>query len=171
MSQLFVNLQTFYDMKNRIRKKVEIVKQCNANPSDNLSDLDLKIHEMSPNDECDVPLVFNDLNWDNSGGNAVYSDNFQGEENIIDTQEENHMNNVTDTENFGIPTSSQISEVHNLEEPEDNMIDEEIYDDIEEQNPSFVTVASPSSSNKAVDSDVQPSKSVHTVKVQLTQRI
>lgn len=35
-------------MKNRIRKKVELIRQCGASLSDNLSDLDLKIHEMSP---------------------------------------------------------------------------------------------------------------------------
>ncbi|KAJ6639724.1 hypothetical protein Bhyg_12471 [Pseudolycoriella hygida] len=39
---------SFYYMKNRIRKSVEMIRQTDANVKENLSELDFKLYSMSP---------------------------------------------------------------------------------------------------------------------------
>lgn len=108
-------------MKNRIRKKVELIRQCAANPKDNLSMLDLKIHEMSPMGDygmIDFPHELNDVNsstdMQNNGGNDC--DN----EVPNDLDDLNSETAIEDLQNFGNDASYKVPNDTVLSQEEQN---------------------------------------------------
>lgn len=118
-------------MKNRIRKKVELIRQCGANPSDNLSILDLQIYEMSS--VSDFQYDYDDLLPNEDG---LYSnDNQEDIENqmnienqmYVEHREQENASNETSLENMD--NSCHILVAETSEELDDYSYDQIIEED------------------------------------------
>lgn len=74
--------QSLYYMVNRIRKKVKLIRQCGGHLQDNLTNLDLKIHEMSAADDYNVESQLEDIDFSHSNGNLECDTLSHEQENI-----------------------------------------------------------------------------------------
>lgn len=116
-------------MTNRIRKKVELIRQCGANPSDNLSELDLKIHEMSPTGDYDEFDDF-DLNSATANGNVNDCDLDVPDDTVV-TEEIEILKDEMDLENIAGGDSGRILVVRTSEELEAYMNEPMIEEDVD----------------------------------------
>lgn len=94
--------QCFYFMQNRVRKSVEMIRQCDSSVKNNLSDLDYKIYTLSPSGSSVAQDEL--LNDDEYYGGCAVKEKKQNADNIDDyVLEDNFINNwaLTDDELVG----------------------------------------------------------------------
>lgn len=118
-------------MTNRIRKQVELIRQCGANPRDNLSELDLKIHQMLPTGDYGFGDEFNDFDEMNSATpheNVNDCDYDVPDDSVLKQEQENIE---IDLENVADCNSGRVLVVQTLEELETYMNEPVIEEDFD----------------------------------------